>query len=366
MNNRERFLKIMNFEPVDRLPVMLVEGVEQPTLARWRREGLPEFTTHTGFPDFFGMDRLEYVPVDLHPFPHFETRVLEENEEYTIEIDPMGIKVRRDKKWPTYVYAYLDHPVKDRSDWKRLIEERFDPDDPGRYPADWGLERVQHYHESDHPIGVLIYPFFFRHVFYSMGMERFMITLHDDPGLIHDMFEYNAYFCVQALKRVFDTIQIDFATIAEDMAYKTSTHVSPKMYREFWFPHQKWVMNFLREKNVPLIGLWNSGNSRPLMPLFIELGYNLTFPVESQAGLHVVDLMKEYGTAMRYFGNIPIQSISHSKEAIRQEVKSRVLPLVETGGFIPAPDDIIPPETPLENFAYYVELLKEINRGEAI
>ena len=76
--------------------------------------------------------------------------------------------------------------------------------------------------------------------------------------------------------------------------------------------------------------------------------------------------MKGYDKSMRYFGDIPIQSIGLSKEAIRQEVKSRVLPLLAMGGYVPAPDDIIPPETPSESFVYCIELFKKISRGEAI
>ena len=41
MNDRERFRRIMAYEPVDRPPVLALEPFEESAIARWRKEGLP-------------------------------------------------------------------------------------------------------------------------------------------------------------------------------------------------------------------------------------------------------------------------------------------------------------------------------------
>jgi len=48
------------------------------------------------------------------------------------------------------------------------------------------------------------------------------------------------------------------------------------------------------------------------------------------------------------------------KSADKKRVDTRVLPLLETGGYIPTVDDMTPPEVPFENYVYYIELLKEV------
>jgi len=65
-------------------------------------------------------------------------------------------------------------------------------------------------------------------------------------------------------------------------------------------------------------------------------------------------------------GNISIHALIRGKDAVRQEVISKVLPLLDTGGYIPAPDDIIPPEVSFDNYRYYIELLHKVNAGQAI
>jgi uroporphyrinogen decarboxylase len=47
-------------------------------------------------------------------------------------------------------------------------------------------------------------------------------------------------------------------------------------------------------------------------------------------------------------------------EQIKKDVDTRVLQLLETGGYIPTVDDMTPPEVPFENYVYYIELLKAI------
>ena len=59
-------------------------------------------------------------------------------------------------------------------------------------------------------------------------------------------------------------------------------------------------------------------------------------------------------------GNIGIQTLIRGKEYIKRDIETKVLPLLETGGYIPTVDDMTPPEVPFENYAYYIELLKKI------
>ena len=356
MNNRERFLKIMNFEKADRLPLIEVESYEGNTLERWRNEGLPE---DKSVAEFLGMDRIEYVPINFFPLPAFDTKLLHEDSKYRVEVNYLGITVKYQKDMPSMVYSYLDHPVKNQNDWD-IMKERLNPDDPGRYPANWGPDLINRYNNAEHPIGLTIHPFFFRLAFYMLGMENFMLAFYDQPALLHDMFEYCADFCLETIQELFNMVRIDFVAIAEDLAYKHSSHISARMYREFWFPHQRNVIEFLKSKDVPVIGLWSSGDIRPILPLAIECGYDATWPLEDMAGIHAVDLYKEYGESLCLIGNIGIHSLIHGRDAIKREVETKVLPLLETGGYIPTVDDITPPEVPFEHYEYYISLLKEI------
>ena len=94
MTPRERFLRIMRYEPVDRLPVMAVEPFEPTAIERWRGEGLPEGEHPVAF---LGMSELVHAPAGFGPIPPFEPEVISEDEEYIVERSNMGAVLRRRK-----------------------------------------------------------------------------------------------------------------------------------------------------------------------------------------------------------------------------------------------------------------------------
>jgi len=91
MNNQERFRRIMNYEPVDSLPVLAVEPFETMAIERWQREGLPNDTLPV---EYLGMSKLMHIPLNFGPIPPFERQVVSEDAEYVVETTNMEALVR--------------------------------------------------------------------------------------------------------------------------------------------------------------------------------------------------------------------------------------------------------------------------------
>ena len=89
---RERYLRTMQFLPVDRVP--LIEWpIRGATMQRWISEGYPEGTDpHV----FFSLDTntLE-IPVNLGMYPKFDEEILLVDGEYKIWRDELGA-IRKD------------------------------------------------------------------------------------------------------------------------------------------------------------------------------------------------------------------------------------------------------------------------------
>ena len=86
MNHLDRFLALMEYKPVDRVPNWEA-GVWGQTIDRWRDEGLPADTVNwdwfTG-EEALGLDQREFVPVNMGMIPGFEAKVLERTDRYEI------------------------------------------------------------------------------------------------------------------------------------------------------------------------------------------------------------------------------------------------------------------------------------------
>jgi len=101
------------------------------------------------------------------------------------------------------------------------------------------------------------------------------------------------------------------------------------------------------------------GNHEVLTPLFIEGGVNCIYPLEVQVGMDAISLRKKYGRELRLVGNIDKRALSGSKDAIRNELDSKLPFLVRDLGYIPSVDHCVPADVPFENFEYYIGVIKD-------
>ena len=59
-------------------------------------------------------------------------------------------------------------------------------------------------------------------------------------------------------------------------------------------------------------------------------------------------------------GAIDKRTLIKGKEAIREEVMSKVPFLLEQGGYLPTIDHWVPPDVTFENYCYYINLMREV------
>ncbi|MDA0335431.1 MAG: hypothetical protein O2782_09720 [bacterium] len=270
MTPREAFRALMRYEPVHRLPVLALEPFEQAAITRWHSEGLPEGMHPV---DFLGMSRLVQVPLAWGPIPAFEPRIISEDGEYVVEVASMGGTVRRRKDNPSMFYGHLDHPVVNRKDWEEY-RQRFQSRTPGRLPLDWATTVAPRLNASVDPVGICLFPFFFRLGFYAMGMERFLTMFYDDPELMHEVFSYWSRYVLEMIEPVLDRVQLDYVMFAEDLAGKNGPLISPVIYETFWHPCQDPIIDMLRAYGVPVICQWSAGQFDSLLPGMLEYGLN--------------------------------------------------------------------------------------------
>ena len=355
MTDRERFQRLMNYQPVDWLPVIAVEPYEVEAIRRWQQEGLPESTDPV---DFLGMSRLVEIPLSFHPIPAFAPVRVAEDDVYYVEQSDMGALVRHRKDYPTLYYGHIDHPIKTRADWERY-KLRFQAATPGRLPPDWPTAWLPRLRNSPDPVCLTLFPYFFRFGFYSMGMERFLSAFYEEPDLMHDIFAYIGEFVTAGVRAVLDVCVPDVVRFTEDLAGKNGPLVSPRIYQEFWHPYQDPLIRLLQERGVPLICQWSAGNFERLIPDMLEHGFNCTWPLEVMSGMDAVRLRTRFGFQLRMAGNIAKEAVIAGPEAIDRAL-DRLMPLICDGGFLPALDDMASPDMPWAHYRYMIEKLQAI------
>lgn len=192
-----------------------------------------------------------------------------------------------------------------------------------------------------------------------MGLNRIATGIYKEPELIREIMDFCGEFQVQALGRAFEELEVDYVILNEDMGHKGGPMIGPKTMKAFMGQAYGELARFFKGHGVKTIIVDSDGNIEPLIPVWEEFGINGISPCEAAAGMDVVRLREKYPRLVMV-GGIDKRKLSQGKEAIDEEVLHKVPALVETRGYFPGVDHAVPPDIALDDFRYYVSLLKKI------
>jgi hypothetical protein len=318
MNLRERYMRYMRFEPVDRIPLMEM-GVLDDTLERWHGEGLPRWVRCLrDLEDYLNLDRswnCNWLPIHEQIYPPFEPKVLEETETDQVISDPMGVVYRQRKHHPT-IPLYIRFPVENEADYDKLLP-RLNGKDARRYLVDFDDE-LRRRTERGEIIGIS-FQGFFGFPRELMGFKNLCMAFCDQPQLIRRMIADRVQFAKDLFARLLATGKLNFVQIWEDMAYKAGPMISPRMVREFMLPAYQELVSYFRAGGVELIMVDCDGDMRSLLPIWLEAGVDAELR-------HVQPLLKE-------------------------------------GAYIPSVDHFVPYDISFETYLYYVERRRELSHN---
>ena len=352
MNHRQRFLRHMHHEPVDHAPYWTTSGWSQ-TMQRWHTEGLPKGTS---LDDYFGADKVMGAGVYYGPLPHFETQILSDDGEKQTMVNHEGIIQQvyvhdTDRSMP----HFIEFPVKNRDDYRRLLKPRLTGPAEDHLPPDWN-QRVEIWKNRSDPLCLFgdRWAGFFGPLRNMMGLEALSYAFYDDPALIEEMMDDIADNVIAITSRILEDVEIDYWGYWEDMGMKTGPLLSPALFKKYMVPRYRRVNDVLRSKGVDFICVDSDGDCRALIPDWLDSGINGLWPLEIAASMEPEPIKREYGKDLILFGGIDKRALAAGRDAIDEEMK-KVPPLVAQGGYIPTVDHGCPPDISWENYCYYME-----------
>lgn len=372
MTTRQRFLNVMDYKAVDKIPNVEV-GFWGQTMQRWMDEGLDkdavEWDWWTG-DKHFGIDPREYIDIHYGMMPAFSQEILERTDKYEIYRDTNGIIHKALIEGAAFgtrasMDQYLSFPVSTRQDFVNLkIRYKMNP---SRYPVGWEEELLPQWKGCDVPLilgrNCSILGFYWRAREW-MGTENLSYAWYDEPALMHEMMEFIMDFTMEVSKPVLDKgISIDYVMINEDMSMKTGPLLSPKLYREFILPRMRKLVDFFKSMGVRYVMVDTDGNCEVLIPLFLECGVDAIWPLERVAGMDPIKIRKEYGRDLRLYGGVDKMRIAKGKVEIDKHL-AELVPLIEEGGFIPTVDHAVSPDISLNDFIYYMRKKSDLLSGK--
>jgi uroporphyrinogen decarboxylase len=352
MDNRERFLGTMRYQPVDRRPLHVV-GWWPDTLARWRREGLPAEVEDVHA--YLGVSPVRLINVCGVPgwHPPFESCVLREEKDFVVSIDTYGRTVRTFRDH-TSMPEWIDFPVKSGDDLRRVLHEHFDVTNlDARFPAEWEV-RIATARETPDALILLDGGCYYWALRSVAGVEQASYLLYDATDTVEELFERYFTVVMEGLRRVTPRIRVDVIGFGEDIAFKTGPLMSPEMFRRLILPRYRKAMAFAHEKGIDLTWYDSDGDLRLLIPDYLSVGINTVAPCEVAASMDPVALRRAFGRELRMIGGFDKRVVARGPAAIDAEFQ-RLRPVIAEGGFLPAIDHSVSADISWDHYRYFMD-----------
>ena len=351
MNNRERFLATMRYQPVDRT-LFWAFGAWPETIERWKSEGYDPNNPP------IVEDKRDWEGHWFFPAPPFGHEIVSEDAATVTYINEEGILLRERKDNPySSMPQFIRFPVETREDFRKFWKERMNTDLTARIGAGYEAE-LKSRKERDCPLIVVAdrWGGFFGPLRNLLGVENLCVAFCEDEAFVEEMMDANADFIIEIMGQILNCTDIDVFGFWEDMAYKNGPLISPEMARRLMLPRYRRVVDFLRSRGVEFISLDSDGDISSLIPVWVDAGINVLYPFEVQCGMDVLKVRREYGRDLRLWNGVDKRCAARDKKAIDAEL-ARVAPLVREGGYIPGPDHSFPPDVSFENYQYFMNRL---------
>ena len=356
MTGRERFNRQMHYQPVDRCFNMEF-GYWKENFQLWPLFYENGITNNAEADVFFAFDKFAAVGGSVWMNPPFEEKEVGRNGNKIVLINSDGLMAEVLASGKDTIPHYLKSSVTTPEDWKRVKEEHFDRNAPGR-KIDVAVLKAQHPEDRDYPLGVYCGS--------MIGKVRDMLTFeglayacYDYPEMVEDMVETCCQLVEDSLDQLLPHFKFDYASGWEDICFKNGPIVSVPFFRDVVTPRYKRIRKKLDQYGIDIWYTDCDGDVRPILPYLLEGGINCLFPFEVNSCAHPGELLDQYDGQLRIMGGFDKMQLGAGREAIKAYMES-LEKYVARGGYIPFCDHRCPPNVNPDDYLYYLDLKEKM------
>jgi len=197
-----------------------------------------------------------------------------------------------------------------------------------------------------------------------LDMESLFYKMYDEPALIDLLLEQIVDYYFGVSQRIFDAAAdvIDIFFIGNDFGGKTGPLMGEEMFRRFFLPHLKRLVDLGHDYGLKVM-MHCCGGYAPLIPSMIEIGMDGLQALQPSAkGMAPAELKIAFGDEMVFNGCIDTQFvlIEGTPDLVRSKTREVLEIMMPGGGYVASPShDYLLPETPIENIIALYETVRE-------
>ena len=199
-------------------------------------------------------------------------------------------------------------------------------------------------------------------------LEEWYISMLTRPDYIHKVFEYQTNIAISNHEKIHEIIGDAFDMLfvcGADYGTQSSLLYSPQTYRDLYLPYHKKINDWIHKNTGWKTFKHCCGSIRPLLPMFIEAGFDIINPVQWSAdNMDRKTLKEEFGKDLVFWGggvNTQTTLPFKTPEDVRIEVLETCEIFSRGGGYVFNPIHNIVAKTPVGNVIAMINALHEFN-----
>ena len=303
MNSRERVLKTIKHEPVDRIPLTIWFFREDVRAMAVKKYGsLDVFYETLGIDMFMGIT----PPPSIHNPDFLEEKMTMDAADITLAdvLDP------------------------DREENYAEVKELL-----GRYRGEKAI--------AAHVWGVV------EGLYIFIGVEETLALMAAEPERAQELFGWFAEFSRRTAENLC-SLGIDILHISGDVGSNGAMLFSPDMWREQVRDFDAAIMQPGKDAGVAL-SLHSCGYYMPVFEGFIDMGIELFHPIQESAGMSLREVKDKYGDQVAINGSLDVRDLPKMNVAqVEAYVKEKIAICKPGGGFIFNTGHTVQPDTDLD------------------
>ncbi len=341
---RERVLRALNHQEVDRVPVDL-GGTHNSSMCLVAYDNFKKFLNIETPTEVLNLALevarmeegvLQRLPADVRlvaakPPKHTKMRWLDQH----TFVDDWGITYHQPEGWRQY--DMVAHPLAnatiadlDRYDWPHVEDE-------ARFAGLRELAHDLHEHTDYAVCGATMDSTIFDKAWALRGMQQFLTDLLADPAFALALLEHVAQLQCKRYECFLQQVgkYIDVIVIGDDMGVQNSCLIRPQLYRKMIKPFHKRLIETIRQNTDAKIHNHSCGSIVDVVEDYIELGIDALNPMQvSAANMSPQNLHQRFGGRIAFWGGIDTQHLlPHGQPTeIRQSVRETIQAMDGLGG----------------------------------
>lgn len=197
---------------------------------------------------------------------------------------------------------------------------------------------------------------------YLMGMQNLLMAIVTQPELVRALVEMSVSVNLELAQEVVAR-GAKIVYTGDDYAYNKGPLMSPRHFREFFYPALCRVMGGYKELGLYVIK-HTDGKLWPILDMIIDSGIDCLDPIDPQAGMDLGEVKAKYGHRIALKGNVDCAQLMTfgTPEEVIEATKETLLKGMPGGGFILSSSNSIHSAVKPENYVAMLQTLNEYGR----